>query len=129
MFISTATLIYGTLMILIGLVAYLVSDGASITALIPAFIGVLILVLGLAAQNNVLLRYALPAAAAIAALALLGSLTGFLDLFALLGGEEVERETAVVSQSIVVLLSAVYLGIAIRSLVKGQRVKTEPPGR
>lgn len=68
----------GSAMIALGVLAYLLSGAASVTALIPAFIGLIIVALGLLAQRNPKAsRVAHYGMLALAVLAVLGSLRVF----------------------------------------------------
>ena len=65
----------GGLLIVLGVIVTIVSDSQSVTSLIPAFIGVVFLVLGLLARAKPdLSHHLMHALAAIALLAVLGSL-------------------------------------------------------
>lgn len=112
---------YGTALILIGVVGYLASGAASVTALIPAFIGIVALASGLLALNARWHKHAMHVAAAVALIALLGTLRGVISLFTWLGGTPPDRPGAVVSQSVTALLSLVFVALAIRSFARARR--------
>tara|TARA_Y100000766_G_scaffold83239_1_gene70824 strand:- start:1218 stop:1574 length:357 start_codon:yes stop_codon:yes gene_type:complete len=72
---ANQTSICGGLLIALGVVVTIVSDSGSATSLIPAFVGALLLVLGvLAAKKPDLSHHLMHAMAAIALLAVIGSL-------------------------------------------------------
>jgi hypothetical protein len=120
------TLWTGVLFILLGIISYLVSGGQSATALIPAAFGLILLPLGLIAKRKESARRdAMHGAAAIGLIALLGSVSGFIQALKLLAGHEVPRPAAAISQSIMFLLSAVFVGLAIQSFIEARRKKKE----
>jgi hypothetical protein len=120
------TLLLGAVLILLGLGAYgyaLTSEHASVTALIPAFFGVPILVFGLGASrwSN---RQAIfmHVVALLALLGLVGSARGLVSLPSLLTRpEEVARPAAVIVQSVMALFCLAYLVLAVRSFVAARR--------
>jgi hypothetical protein len=66
------TRVVGFLLILLGVVGYVGTGAASVTALIPAFVGALFLILALVARNPGARKHVMHAAVAIALLAVLG---------------------------------------------------------
>ena len=116
---------FGGVLALVGIGAYILSWGASVTALIPAFIGLPIVGLGVAAQIESLRKSALYSALALAALGFLGSAGGLGKLAALLSGGGVQRPFAVVVQSITAATCALFIVALIVSMIKGRR---EAPG-
>jgi drug/metabolite transporter (DMT)-like permease len=116
----------GVLLILLGVSSYVGSGAQSYTALIPAAFGLILLPLGLVAKRKETARRdAMHAAAAIGLIALLGSVSGFVNLFKLLRGSEVARPAAVISQSIMFLISAVFVGLAVQSFIEARQKKKE----
>lgn len=121
----------GVLLISIGLYAYLVlaapaGDGAeaggrSLTALIPAFLGLPLAVLGAVALRPGARKHAMHAAAMVGLLGLMGTVPGLLKLPALLSGGELDRPSAVAVQSIVAGLCAVFLVLCVRSFIAARR--------
>jgi hypothetical protein len=97
------------LLILLGVGGYFGSGRVSKTALIPAFFGVPILALGLAALRADWHDYALYGAIALAALGFFGSGRGLPGLVRLLSGKEVKRPAAAVAQSIMALLCLAFV--------------------
>ena len=87
------------------------SDSPSITALIPAFIGIPLLLAGLATTSPQFGRYGGIASTVLVALLLLGSLRGVALLFGALFGDD-DVTYPMVLQTVLVLLSAGYLYLA-----------------
>jgi hypothetical protein len=116
----------GILFVLLGVISYLASGGQSYTALIPTAFGLILLPLGFVAKRKESARRdAMHGAAAIGLIALLGSVSGFVQCLKLLAGREVARPAAAISQSIMFLLSAVFVGLAIQSFIEARRKKKE----
>jgi hypothetical protein len=111
------TLVLGVLLIALGLTMRAISESPSMTILIPAFLGAALALCGGLALRQGLRKHAMHAAAAVALLAILGSVGGLVKLPALLAGGEVERPLAVIARSITAVLCLAYLGLAIRSFV------------
>jgi hypothetical protein len=89
----------------IGVVGYVATDRQSATALIPAFLGLLLLAFGWLARNEAYYRkHAMHAVAAVALLGLLGTIGG---LIRLLGGT---TTPAAISQGLTAILTGTLLG-------------------
>lgn len=119
----TAVLV-GTLLIVLGVASYLLTDRASATAMIPAFFGLPILILGWLAMRVTWRRHAMHAAAALALLGLIGSLRGVPPTLALLSGETVARPTAAVAQTMMAVTCLAFVILAVRSFVAARRSRS-----
>jgi hypothetical protein len=119
--VPKSAIIIGSLLILLGVVSFLGSGGQSLTALIPAAFGLVLAALGLLARKETARKHAMHAAAAVGLVGILGSASGFFKLFSLLSGNEVLRPAAVIAQSIMFVLSALFVGLAVNSFVKVRR--------
>lgn len=119
----TATRIVGGLLVATGVIAYLVSDANSVTALIPAFVGTVLLLLSLLAARPKLRRHALHGVVLVAALAALATIPNTLQLPVLLAGEA-ERPLAVVSSTITFVGCVFLTVLGVRSFVAARRART-----
>ena len=117
------TRIIGFLLIAIGLVGYFATSMASVTALIPAMIGALLLVLALAARNPGARKHAMHAAVAIALVAALGTLPRLLPA---LSAREFQRP-AVIAQLAMVLVLLFYVAMGVRSFIDARRARRGAP--
>ena len=99
------------------------TGGASVTALIPAAFGVVLALAGWVAKEERRRKHAMHVAVAIALLGFLGSVRGLVQIGDAFAGTA-ERPAAVISQSIMAILTGVYLVMAIRSFMAARR-----PGR
>ncbi len=110
----------GSLLVLVGVIAYVLTDFASLTALIPSLFGLLFVVLGrlgLSTDRRRAVRYGL---AAIALIGLAGSAQGVVDLATIATGGTVERPIAAVSQSVMVVVCVFLLALIGRSLAESR---------
>lgn len=101
---ASATIGFGVLLILLGLGGYFGTGRVSITALIPAFFGLPILILGLVAGAEGAQRPALWAAVVLCFLGFGGAGRGLPQLARLLSGGTVNRPVAAVMQSLMAIL-------------------------
>ena len=127
------TIVFGLVLVALGVLGYLVTGRQSPTALIPAIPGVLFLVLGLVARNPGARKHAMHVAAGLALLGALGTISGVVKFFRMLGGAEVERPAAVRSQAIMCVLCLVFVALCVRSFIATRRSREAgfdvlPPG-
>lgn len=114
-------ILYAILLIILGLVGFLGFGRASITALIPAFWGALVLVAGLLAMDEKMRKHAMHAAAILSLLGFLGSAGGIWPTIQLLGGAETARPAASISKAIMSILSLTFLILCINSFIQARR--------
>lgn len=110
-------------MVLLGIVGYIsgaMSDRASITALIPAFFGIVLAALGLAARAKENLRKHLMHAAVI--VALLGFIATAGRLLSRVS--ELTASPAVISQAVMAAICLIFVVLAIRSFAAARRDRT-----
>ena len=113
------TRLVGFVLIGIGLVGYFATGGASLTALIPAMLGAVMLVLALAARSPQARKHAMHAAVAFALLSLLGTLP---RLIPALTGREFQRP-AVIAQTAMVLVLGLYVLLGVKSFIDARRAR------
>lgn len=117
------TIAYALLLIVMGIGGYFYFDQASITILIPAFFGAVVLLTGLVALKEKFLKHAMHFAAMLGLLGVLASVKGFLQLPTLVSGGEVLRPNAVIMQSGMFILSGIFVTLCVLSFVKVRRAK------
>lgn len=109
-------------LILVGIVGYLYVAAASVTALIPAFIGIVFVILGVVGRNAGARKHAMHAAAALALLTILASARDFGGVFAWAFGDyQPANPVKVVAMTISFLLTLIFLVAAIRSFIAARR--------
>jgi hypothetical protein len=114
------TCVIAVLLIALGVTSRLLSASPSLTVLIPAALGGLLLIAGLIAFKAGARMHAMHAAAMLALLGIGGSVGALVHLPALLGGGTVERPMAVASRSLTFLLCAILLALAVRSFINAR---------
>jgi lysylphosphatidylglycerol synthetase-like protein (DUF2156 family) len=111
----------GAALVLLGVGTYWASDGASITALIPAFFGLVLALLGVLGTYPKLRRHMMHVAAALCLLAFLGTVNGVLQMVSVLSGVQIERPRAAFSQAVMAVLSLAFVIFAVRSFIIARR--------
>ena len=115
------TIVLGLLLSALGVYGYASATPPHVTALIPAFFGVLFIVLGALATRPALLRHAMHGAAALGLVALLGAARGVPDAIRMLSGTPVARPAMATSQGIMFLLCAIFVALCVRSFIRARR--------
>ncbi len=120
MFMPNVAIVCGALLILIGITGYtsgVMSDKASITALIPAFFGIVLNTLGLLAKMKEDLRKHLMHAAIL--VALVGFIAAAGRLVLRFG--ELSMTPAVISQIAMAIVCLIFVILAIKSFAEARR--------
>ena len=111
------TVVLGAVLVVLGVIVTIGSSSGSVTSLIPAFIGVVFIALGLAARAKPDLNHHLMhASAALALLAILGSL-----------GSAIGRGAegwALFAQVATIVLCAAYVALAVQSFRQARLDRT-----
>ncbi len=110
----------GFLLILLGIVGYVATGGASLTALIPAFVGAVFLVLALLARSPEARKHVMHAAVAIALLAVIGGLPRILTA---VNAGDIARP-AVMAQIAMATILAIYVLLGVKSFIDARRART-----
>jgi len=121
---STTTVAFGVLLLVLGIGGYFGTGMVSLTALIPAVFGVLLLVLGVIARDPAKRKHAMHFAALLGVLGFLGSASGLAKLSALVAGQPVERQNAVIAQSAMAVLMLIFVVLCVRSFISARRNRT-----
>jgi hypothetical protein len=119
--LANTTIVFGVVLIALGVGSYFGTNMVSPTALIPAAFGLLLIVFGVLAKDEKRRKMAMHIAVTVGLLGFLGTITGLLKLFTMLAGGEVARPTAVVAQSIMAILMLVYVGMCVKSFIDARR--------
>ncbi|WP_254544856.1 MULTISPECIES: hypothetical protein [Halobacteriales] len=119
-------IVLGIVLVVLGVGAYVLSDFASITALIPAIFGSVIAILGVVGrQQPTRQRLAAYGIGLLAVLGVLGSMRGIPAIIALLIGDSVDSVIAAVSQGAMIVICLVLLAAVIQ-FVRDTRAATNP---
>ena len=121
------TIVYGVIFIVMGLYSYFGISSESITALIPTFFGIPMLILGWLGLNEKYLKHTMHVAAVLNLLGFAGTVSGLIKFFKMLGGAETARPAAVTVQALMAILSLVILILAVKSFIDARknRIKSE----
>ena len=120
------TIAYAVTLILLGIIGYFVTGMVSVTALIPMFFGLPMMVLGMMAKNPGRRKHFMHVAAALGLLGFLGSARGLGGFFTLIGGGEVARPGAVISQTIMAILSLIFVLLCVKSFIDARKNRSQP---
>ncbi len=115
------SILYGVFFILMGLYGYFGISSESITALIPTFFGVPMLIFGWWGLNEKYLKHAMHGAAVLTLLGFAGTVSGLIKFFKMLGGVQPERPAAVTVQAIMAILCLVFLIFAVKSFIDARK--------
>lgn len=120
---STTAIIVGVLLILVGILSRVLTGTSSITALIPAFFGLPIAVLGWLAFAPQRTRWSTMVIAALSLLGIIGTYSVLIDLFAVIQGTSPSAST--IARAIMFVLCAILLLVCIVSLTGSPQQSTD----
>lgn len=112
---------FGLILIVLGLVSYVTTGRTSLTALIPAYVGIVFLILALAARNAAARKHVMHAAVALALLGALGTLGRIIP--AVSRGDA--TRPAVLAQIAMAIILFLYVALGVRSFIEARRSRNE----
>jgi hypothetical protein len=115
----STTRVTGLLLIVIGVASYTLTGRTSITALIPAFIGAVLVICALIARKESARKHAMHAAVAVALLGAIGSLMRGVP--AALAGEA--SRPAVMVQLATGVLLLIYVALGVQSFIAARKAR------
>lgn len=121
---ANTSITVGVLLIVLGLWGYFGTGTTSLTALIPAVFGILLVISGVIARNPAKRKMAMHIAVVVGLLGFLGSVRGLTKIGTLLAGGDVARPAAVISQSIMAVLTGIFTILCVRSFIAARRART-----
>lgn len=116
------TLVFGGILIVLGVISWIATGFASWTALIPSILGALMFIFGLVALRSQ--KLGVHVALVIALLGVFGTLMNVLKIGEVFAGTA-ERPTAVIVSTITFVLLIVYIVLGVRSFIAARRWKNE----
>ena len=119
------TILFGLTLIIVGVAGYLLTGRKSVTALIPTFVGLPILISGWTGLQPNREKWTSLIAAVLTLVGLGGCVPGLIKLVSLLGRSEIARPAAVYLQSLMAILSMIYLAFYIHYL-KTNKSRNDP---
>ena len=118
----STTIALGAALIVLGIGSYVLTNAVSLTALIPAAFGLVLVATGVLAQNDRMRMHAMHAAVVVALLGFLGSARGLAGIGKVLDGTAV-RPAAIVAQTIMALRTLTYIVVAVRSFIRARAAR------
>ena len=116
---TSTTRLFGLILIVLGVASYLLTGRTSVTALIPALFGAVLLVCALIARNESARRHAMHAAVAVGLIGAIASLARAVP--AVMRGDA--SRPAVISQLIMAVLLVIYVGLGVQSFIAARRAR------
>jgi hypothetical protein len=117
---SQMSVVVGGLLVVLGVACYVMTGMVSVTALIPAFFGVVIAACGVLGRAEARRKTMMHAAMGVALLGILGSFSGFIAVArGLMAGEPLGA--AAISRSLMAGLLIAYLVMGVRSFIAARR--------
>ena len=113
------TRLFGLLLIVFGIATYVVTERTSITALIPAFFGAVLVICALIARNEALRKHAMHAAVAVGLIGAIASLARGVP--AALAGDA--SRPAVISQLAMGVMLLVYVALGVQSFIAARKAR------
>ena len=119
--ISRVVWTYAISLILLGVIGYFVTGSQSVTALIPAFFGIVVLLILLIFGRFAKPKITLWILIVFSLIGFIATVKGVPKVFELLQGNDIQRPAAVISQTIMTGLSIVT---SIVLIIKSKTIKT-----
>jgi len=120
------TIVFGVLLIVLGVVCFVYTGNAHPTSLIPSGLGVLFVIFGALARSPEPKKRMLwmHIAVTVALLAFLGTIPADIDAWRLSKGVEFPHPVAVVEKATMSLMCLIYVLFCIRSFIAARRGRT-----
>lgn len=115
---ASTTIVFGLVLTLFGLAGYFVTGTSSLTALIPAFFGLLLIVLGFVARAESARKHAMHGAAMIGLIGLIASIGSLIST-----PPALRPALALYSQVGMALLCAIFLALCVNSFIAARRAR------
>ena len=116
---TSTTRLFGLILIVLGVASYFLTGRTSVTALIPALFGAVLVVCALIARNESARRHAMHAAVAVGLIGAIASLARAIP--AVMRGDA--SRPAVISQLIMAVLLLIYVGLGVQSFIAARKAR------
>lgn len=116
---TSITRLFGVILIVLGIASYMLTGRTSVTALIPAIFGAVLVICALIARKESARKHAMHAAVAVGLLGALASLGRAIP--AVMDGNA--GRPAVISQLVMAVLLLIYVGFGVQSFVAARRAR------
>ena len=116
----STTRYFGLILIVLGVASYMLTGRTSVTALIPAIFGAVLVICALIARNENARKHAMHAAVVVGLLGALAALGRGIPA-ALSGGA---GRPAILSQLVMGVLLLIYVGLGVQSFIAARKART-----
>jgi len=120
---AKVTILFGVLLFLLGVVVWVVTGRHAPTALIPAYVGIVLGILGLLArtENPKRRMLVMHIAVTLALLGFLGTAKSIWDFIQMERGRVFARPVAVEDKAVMSVMLLIYVLLCVRSFIKARR--------
>lgn len=115
------TIVFGVLLVAVGITGYVTTGSAHPTALIPCWIGLVLVISGALATAPARRMLWMHIAVTVGLLGFLGTVKGAIDTFKLAHGAEFEHPIAVEEKGATCLLCLLFVAFCVRSFIEARR--------
>lgn len=116
---TSITRLFGIILIVLGVASYALTGRTSVTALIPAIFGAVLVICALVARKESARKHAMHAAVAVGLLGALASLGRAIP--AVMDGNA--GRPAVISQLVMAVLLLIYVGFGVQSFIAARKAR------
>ncbi len=116
---TSTTRLFGLILIVLGVASYVLTGRTSVTALIPAIFGAVLVICALVARNESARRHAMHAAVAVGLIGALASLGRAVP--AAMAGDA--ARPAVISQLIMAVVLLIYVALGVQSFIAARKAR------
>jgi fucose 4-O-acetylase-like acetyltransferase len=125
---AKVTILFGLLLIVLGVVGYVGTGWHAPTALIPTYIGIVFTILGILARRGSQKKRmtVMHVAVTLALLLFLGTAKSIWDFIQMERGHAMLRPIAVEDRAVLSMMLLIYVLLCVRSFTKARRTPAEP---
>lgn len=116
---TSTTRLFGLILIVLGVASYVITERTSVTALIPAIFGAVLVICALIARNESARKHAMHAAVAVGLIGALASLGRAVP--AVMAGEA--GRPAVIAQLVMAVVLLIYVALGVQSFIAARRAR------
>jgi hypothetical protein len=116
---TSTTRLFGIILIVLGIASYVLTERTSLTALIPAIFGAVLVICALVARNESARKHAMHAAVAVGLLGALASLGRAIP--AVIAGNA--GRPAVISQLVMAVVLLIYVALGVQSFIAARKAR------
>lgn len=125
---AIVTILFGLLLIILGVAGYVGTGWQAPTALIPMYVGIVFTILGLLARRGSQKRRmtVMHIAVTLGLLLFLGTAKSIWDFIQMERGQAMLRPIAVEDKAVMSMMMLIYVLLCVRSFIKARRQPAEP---